>query len=116
MKKVKEKSEISNVKDTGTENHISPEYVCSTINSIGKDDSIFTVSTGMVFCVWGADYIRGTGKRIMLGSFNRLDARNAMPMVNRGPLAYARQRSSVAFLRRRGIINAFGEICNHIII
>ncbi|MCM4173882.1 ubiquinone-dependent pyruvate dehydrogenase [Arenibacter sp. TNZ] len=105
--KVKENLNIY-VKDTGTENHISPEYVASTINSLAKDDSIFTVDTGMC-CVWGARYIRGTGKRIMLGSFNHGSMANAMPMAIGAQLAYP-TREVVAFCGDGGLSMLLGDL------
>lgn len=68
------------VDDRGTTEKISPEYVAATLNRIAADDAIFTVDTGMC-CVWGARYIKGTGKRKLLGSFNHGSMANAMPMA-----------------------------------
>ena len=77
--KVKEHLNVY-VKDEGSENKISPEFVAATINDLAADDAIFTVDTGMC-CVWGARYIHSTGKRKMLGSFNHGSMANAMPMA-----------------------------------
>lgn len=44
--KVKENLNIY-VEDTGSENHINPEFVASTISEIADYDAIFTVDTGM---------------------------------------------------------------------
>jgi len=77
--KVKEHLKVY-VKDEGSENKISPEFVAATINDLAADDAIFTVDTGMC-CVWGARYIHSTGKRKMLGSFNHGSMANAMPMA-----------------------------------
>lgn len=77
--KVKEKL-LTYVKDSGSEDKISPEYVAHTINEMANDDAIFTVDTGMC-CVWGARYITATGKRKMLGSFTHGSMANAMPMA-----------------------------------
>jgi pyruvate dehydrogenase (quinone) len=68
------------VKDEGSRNEISPEFVAATIDELATDDAIFTVDTGMC-CVWGARYIHSTGKRKMLGSFNHGSMANAMPMA-----------------------------------
>ena len=77
--KVKEHLNVY-VKDEGSRNKISPEFVAATINEFATDDAIFTVDTGMC-CVWGARYIHSTGKRKMLGSFNHGSMANAMPMA-----------------------------------
>jgi pyruvate dehydrogenase (quinone) len=66
------------VEDHGKQDAIHPEYVAATIDKLAQEDAIFTVDTGMC-CVWGARYIRATGKRMMLGSFNHGSMANAMP-------------------------------------
>ncbi len=68
------------VDDAGSEDKISPEFVAATIDELAADNAIFTVDTGMC-CVWGARYIRSTGKRYILGSFNHGSMANAMPMA-----------------------------------
>lgn len=105
--KVKENLNVY-VKDTGSENHISPEFVASTINEMANDDTIFTVDTGMC-CVWGARYIQGTGKRIMLGSFNHGSMANAMPMAIGAQLAYP-DRQVIAFCGDGGISMLLGDL------
>ncbi|MBD0776827.1 ubiquinone-dependent pyruvate dehydrogenase [Maribacter sp. ANRC-HE7] len=106
-KKVKENLNVY-VKDAGTENHISPEYVASTIDEMANNDTIFTVDTGMC-CVWGARYIHGTGKRIMLGSFNHGSMANAMPMAIGAQLAYP-DRQVVAFCGDGGLSMLLGDL------
>jgi pyruvate dehydrogenase (quinone) len=105
--KVKENLNVY-VKDSGSENHISPEFVASTINEMANDDTIFTVDTGMC-CVWGARYIQGTGKRIMLGSFNHGSMANAMPMAIGAQLAYP-DRQVIAFCGDGGISMLLGDL------
>ncbi|EIA07642.1 ubiquinone-dependent pyruvate dehydrogenase [Flavobacterium frigoris] len=105
--KVKENLNIY-VEDTGSENHISPEFVASTINELANEDAIFAVDTGMC-CVWGARYIEGTGKRIMLGSFNHGSMANAMPMAVGAQLAYP-ERQVIAFCGDGGISMLLGDL------
>ena len=105
--KVKENLNVY-VKDSGFEDHISPEFVAATINEMANDDTIFTVDTGMC-CVWGARYIHGTGKRIMLGSFNHGSMANAMPMAIGAQLAYP-QRQVVAFCGDGGLSMLLGDL------
>ncbi|MCW2120823.1 thiamine pyrophosphate-dependent enzyme [Flavobacterium sp. 7A] len=105
--KVKENLNLY-VEDSGKENHISPEYVASTINKMANDDTIFTVDTGMC-CVWGARYIEGTGKRFMLGSFNHGSMANAMPMAIGAQLAYPK-RQVIAFCGDGGLSMLLGDL------
>ncbi|ADV50223.1 pyruvate dehydrogenase (cytochrome) [Cellulophaga algicola DSM 14237] len=105
--KVKENLNVY-VNDEGFEHHISPEYVASTIDKMADDDTVFTVDTGMC-CVWGARYIHGTGKRIMLGSFNHGSMANAMPMAIGAQLAYP-ERQVVAFCGDGGLSMLLGDL------
>ena len=105
--KVKENL-LTYVKDTGKEDNISPEFVAASINELAADDAIFTVDTGMC-CVWGARYIQGTGKRIMLGSFNHGSMANAMPMAIGAALACA-GRQVIAFCGDGGLSMLLGDL------
>ena len=105
--KVKENLNVY-VEDAGTHNHISPEYVASTINKMAHNNTIFTVDTGMC-CVWGARYIEGTGKRKMLGSFNHGSMANAMPMAIGAQLAYP-DRQVIAFCGDGGLSMLLGDL------
>ncbi|NRT12622.1 thiamine pyrophosphate-dependent enzyme [Flavobacterium sp. 14A] len=105
--KVKENLNIY-VQDSGTHDHISPEYVAATINKMAHNDAIFTVDTGMC-CVWGARYIEGTGKRKMLGSFNHGSMANAMPMAIGAQLAYP-SRQVIAFCGDGGLSMLLGDL------
>ncbi|WP_269235998.1 thiamine pyrophosphate-dependent enzyme [Flavobacterium flavigenum] len=68
------------IADNGGEDNIQPEYVAHIIDKLADQNAIFTVDTGMT-CVWGARFIKGTGERKMLGSFNHGSMANAMPMA-----------------------------------
>ena len=70
----------------GSAGNIAPEYVATLIDSLASDSAIFTVDTGMC-CVWGARYLRATGRRRMLGSFNHGSMANALPMAIGAALA-----------------------------
>lgn len=72
--------------DKGRENQIHPEFVMTEIDKLAPDDAIFTVDTGMT-CIWGARYLRATGKRHMLGSFNHGSMANALPQAIGAALA-----------------------------
>lgn len=75
------------VKDKGTTDKIQPEYVAATLDALAGTDAIFTMDTGLC-CVWGARYIRATGQRKFLGSFNHGSMANAMPMALGAALSY----------------------------
>ncbi|MBV8254674.1 MAG: ubiquinone-dependent pyruvate dehydrogenase [Chitinophaga sp.] len=75
------------VEDQGKEEAISPEYIASIINKVAADDAIFTVDTGMTN-VWAARYLQGTGKRVLLGSFNHGSMANALPQSIGAAFAY----------------------------
>lgn len=74
------------VDDAGTKDKIHPEHIASILDELAKEDTIFTVDTGMS-CVWGARYISATGKRKMIGSFNHGSMANAMPQAIGAALA-----------------------------
>lgn len=79
------------VDDTGTADNISPEYVTDTLNNLANDDAIFTMDTGMC-CVWGARYIKASGKRKLLGSFTHGSMANALPQALGAALARPEQQ------------------------
>lgn len=88
--KVKENMKIY-INDYGGEDTIQPEYVAHVLDKLADKDAIFTVDTGMT-CVWGARFIKGTGQRKMLGSFNHGSMANAMPMAIGAALARPKQQ------------------------
>jgi len=79
------------VHDQGSTDHISPEYLASTLDKLAATDAIFTVDTGMS-CVWGARFLQATGKRELLGSFNHGSMANAMPQAIGAALARPHQQ------------------------
>ena len=96
------------VRDRGTENAVAPEFVAATIDRLAKDDTIFTLDTGMC-CVWGARYLHGTCKREMLGSFSHGSMANAMPMAIGAAMARPHQQV-VAFCGDGGISMLLGDL------
>ncbi|GAA4780262.1 thiamine pyrophosphate-binding protein [Olivibacter ginsenosidimutans] len=74
------------VKDSGSTENISPEFLAHTLDRLAAPDAIFTVDTGMS-CVWGARFIQATGRRELLGSFNHGSMANAMPQAIGAALA-----------------------------
>jgi len=79
------------VHDQGNTDHISPEYLASSLDKLAARDAIFTVDTGMS-CVWGARFLQATGKRELLGSFNHGSMANAMPQAIGAALARPHQQ------------------------
>jgi len=96
------------VDDHGTENKIQPEFVASVINRLATHDAIFTVDTGMC-CVWGARFIKGTGERKMLGSFNHGSMANAMPMAIGAALSHP-EKQVVALCGDGGLSMLLGDL------
>jgi len=96
------------VEDRGTENKISPEFLAATINRIAANDAIFTVDTGMC-CVWGARYLKGTGERRLLGSFNHGSMANAMPMAIGAALSNP-GKQVIAFCGDGGLSMLLGDL------
>ncbi len=99
---------LTYVKDEGSQDKISPEFVASTINDLAARDAIFTVDTGMC-CVWGARYIDATGKRELLGSFNHGSMANAMPMAIGAALAHP-ERQVIALCGDGGLSMLLGDL------
>lgn len=105
--KVKENLETY-VKDSGNASNIQPEFLASMLCKHAADDAIFTVDTGMT-CVWGARFIRSTGKRKMLGSFNHGSMANAMPMSIGAALSHPEQQI-IAMCGDGGISMLLGDL------
>lgn len=102
------KNQETYVKDSGKEKNIQPEFLADVICKNATDDAIFTVDTGMS-CVWGARFIRSTGKRSMLGSFNHGSMANAMPMAIGASLSHP-ERQVIALCGDGGISMLLGDL------
>lgn len=96
------------IKDNGSEDTIQPEYLAHVIDKLASKDAIFTVDTGMT-CVWGARFIKGTGERKMLGSFNHGSMANAMPMAIGAALAHP-ERQVIAMCGDGGLSMMLGDL------
>lgn len=105
--KVKENMRIY-INDYGGEDTIQPEYLAYVLDELADKDAIFTVDTGMT-CVWGARFIKGTGQRKMLGSFNHGSMANAMPMAIGAALAHPK-RQVVAMCGDGGLSMLLGDL------
>ncbi|MFD0764605.1 thiamine pyrophosphate-dependent enzyme [Mucilaginibacter lutimaris] len=96
------------VKDKGKHDAIHPEAVAAELDKLAADDAIFTVDTGMC-CVWGARYIRSTGKRHMLGSFIHGSMASAIPHAIGAAFACP-ERQVVAMCGDGGISMLLGDL------
>ena len=68
------------------------------VDETAQANAIFTVDTGMT-CVWGARYLKASGQRKMLGSFNHGTMANAMPQAIGA--SFAGQTGDRSLRRRR---------------
>lgn len=96
------------IDDNGGEDTIQPEYIAHIIDKLANQDAIFTLDTGMT-CVWGARFIKGTGERKMLGSFNHGSMANAMPMAIGAALAHP-ERQVIAMCGDGGLSMLLGDL------
>ena len=76
--------------------------------STAQANAIFTVDTGMT-CVWGARYLKASGQRKMLGSFNHGTMANAMPQAIGASFAYP-GRQVIALCGDGGISMLLGDL------
>src|SRR6266404_6493900 len=67
---------------TGRAGHtpIHPQYLTRMLSDAASEDAIFTCDVGTP-SIWAARYLRMTGKRRLLGSFNHGSMANAMPQA-----------------------------------
>lgn len=105
--KVKD-ANLTYVEDSGEASRIQPEYLTHQIDILASEDAIFTVDTGMT-CVWGARFVRGTGQRHMLGSFNHGSMANAMPMAIGAALSHP-DRQVFALCGDGGLSMSLGDL------
>ena len=96
------------VDDPGIENNIQPEFLTHTICDLADDNAIFTVDTGMT-CVWGARFIKSTGNRKLLGSFNHGSMANAMPMAIGAALSHP-DKQVIALCGDGGLSMLLGDL------
>lgn len=87
---------------------IRPEVLAAAINRHAAADAIFTTDTGMS-TVWLARFVRMTGERRLVGSFNLGSMANAMPQAL-GASALDRQRQVVAFCGDGGLSMLLGDL------
>jgi len=87
---------------------IRPELVAAMLNEVAGDDAVFTTDTGMS-TVWLARFVRMTGTRRLIGSYNLGSMANAMPHAL-GVQALDRQREVVAMCGDGGLTMLLGDL------
>jgi pyruvate dehydrogenase (quinone) len=90
------------------EHRIRPELVAATVDRLAAGDAIFTTDTGMS-TVWLSRFVRMTGGRRLVGSFNLGSMANAMPQAL-GAQALDRTRQVVAFCGDGGLSMLMGDL------
>lgn len=87
---------------------VRPEAVGGAVNRIAAEDALFTSDTGMS-TVWLARFVRMTGTRRLIGSYNLGSMANAMPQAL-GLSALDRSRQVVAFCGDGGLSMLMGDL------
>ena len=90
------------------DSRIRPELVAAAIDRHATADAIFTADTGMSV-VWLSRFVRMTGERRLIGSFNLGSMANAMPQAL-GAAALDRSRQVVALCGDGGLSMLMGDL------
>jgi pyruvate dehydrogenase (quinone) len=78
------------------------------LNQVAENDAVFTVDTGMT-AVWAARYVKMTGKRRLIGSFNHGSMANAMPQAIGAQMAFP-QRQVISMSGDGGFTMLMGDL------
>lgn len=87
---------------------VRPEVLAAAIQRHADPDTIFTTDTGMS-TVWLARFVRMTGQRRLIGSFNLGSMANAMPQAL-GASLLDRERQVIAFCGDGGLSMLLGDL------
>lgn len=87
---------------------IRPELLAAAIDRHAASDAVFTTDTGMA-TVWLSRFVRMTGTRRLLGSYNLGSMANAMPQAL-GAAALDRRRQAVALCGDGGLSMLLGDL------
>jgi pyruvate dehydrogenase (quinone) len=90
------------------EDRIRPELVAATVDRLAAPDAVFTTDTGMS-TVWLSRFVRMTGGRRLVGSYNLGSMANAMPQAL-GAQALDRSQQVVAFCGDGGLSMLMGDL------
>jgi pyruvate dehydrogenase (quinone) len=87
---------------------VRPELLAAMVDRYAADDAVFTTDTGMS-TVWLSRFVRMTGTRRLIGSYNLGSMANAMPQAL-GAAALDRSRQVVAFCGDGGLSMLLGDL------
>jgi pyruvate dehydrogenase (quinone) len=87
---------------------IRPEVLAAAVERHADRDTVFTTDTGMA-TVWLSRFVRMTGTRRLVGSYNLGSMANAMPQAL-GAAALDRDRQVVAFCGDGGLSMLMGDL------
>lgn len=90
------------------EKRVRPEVLAAAVDRHAAGDAIFTTDTGMS-TVWLSRFVRMTGTRRLIGSYNLGSMANAMPQAL-GASALDRSRQVVAFCGDGGLSMLLGDL------
>ena len=90
------------------ENRIRPEVLAAAVDRHAPQDAVFTTDTGMA-TVWLSRFVRMSGQRRLLGSYNLGSMANAMPQAL-GAAALDRSRTAVALCGDGGLSMLLGDL------
>jgi pyruvate dehydrogenase (quinone) len=90
------------------ESRIRPELVAAVVDRLASPDAVFTTDTGMS-TVWLSRFVRMTGTRRLVGSYNLGSMANAMPQAL-GAQGLDRRRQVVAFCGDGGLSMLMGDL------
>ncbi|CUR56208.1 Thiamine pyrophosphate protein TPP binding domain-containing protein [metagenome] len=90
------------------ESRIRPELLAAAVGRHASSDAVFTTDTGMA-TVWLSRFVRMSGTRRLLGSFNLGSMANAMPQAL-GAAALDTSRQVVAFCGDGGLSMLMGDL------
>jgi pyruvate dehydrogenase (quinone) len=90
------------------DSRVRPELLAAMVDRHAADDAIFTTDTGMA-TVWLSRFVRMTGTRRLIGSYNLGSMANAMPQAL-GAAGLDRDRQVVAFCGDGGLSMLMGDL------
>lgn len=90
------------------EGRVRPELLAALLDRHAADDAVFTVDTGMA-TTWLSRFVRMSGTRRLLGSFNLGSMANAMPQAL-GAAALDRDRQVIACCGDGGLSMLLGDL------
>lgn len=90
------------------ERRVRPEVLAAAIDRHAPQDAVFTSDTGMS-TVWLSRFVRMSGSRRLIGSYNLGSMANAMPQAL-GAAALDRDRAAIAFCGDGGLSMLLGDL------